>query len=126
MGFKHNIHIRNRHACKDIHVTMYNDYKWIQDYVFKTCHSEELWNMLHDIIAMNLLKVFNINIFEMINTFMNTRFIFKLTHSMYFIDPNDKVYTFMCPQKLKVVDSHHAWRFWSIFEQLFKANVYHV
>jgi hypothetical protein len=62
----------------------------------------------HDIIAMNLLKVFNINIYEMINTFMSTRLIFKLTHSMYFINPNDKVYTFMCPPKLKVVDGQHA------------------
>jgi hypothetical protein len=40
----------------------------------------------------------------MINTFMNIKFIFKLTHSMYFTYPNDKVYTFMCRQKLKVVD----------------------
>jgi hypothetical protein len=61
-----------------------------------------------DIIAMNLLRVFNINIYEMINTFMNTRLIFKLTHSMYFIDPNDKVYTLMRAQKLKVIDGHHA------------------
>jgi len=51
----------------------------------------------HDIIAMNLPKVSNINIYEMINTFINTRFIFKLTHSMFFIDPNDKVHTLMCP-----------------------------
>ncbi len=58
----------------------------------------------HNIIAMNLLKLFNINIYELINTFMNTKFIFKLTHFVYFIDPNDKVYTFMCPQKYKIVD----------------------
>jgi hypothetical protein len=62
----------------------------------------------HDIIAMNLLRVFNINIYEMINKFMNTRLIFKLTHFMYFIDTNDKVYTLMCTQKLKVVNDHHA------------------
>jgi hypothetical protein len=90
MGFRYNVHIRNGHACKDMWVTIYSDYKWIQNYKFKTCHNEELWNMLpNDIIVMNFLRIFNINIYEMINTFMNTRLIFKLTHSMYFIDPND-------------------------------------
>jgi len=98
MSIRQNIHIRNGHGCKDMRVTIYSDYKWIQDYMFQTCHSEELWNMFpHDIIAMNLPKVSNINIYEMINTFINTRFIFKLTHSMFFIDPNDKVHTLMCP-----------------------------
>jgi hypothetical protein len=56
-------------------------------------HNEELWSMFTiDRVSMNLPKVFNKNIYEMIDSFMKTKPIFQPPHFRDFMDLNDAVY----------------------------------
>ncbi len=44
-------------------------------------------------VALNLVQLFNKNIFEMVNAFVNTQLKFQPSHFKDFIDTNDNVYT---------------------------------
>jgi hypothetical protein len=56
-------------------------------------HNEEFWNLSPlERLELNLLRMFNKNIYEMIDAFMNTRPIFKPSHSKDIMGANDNVY----------------------------------
>jgi hypothetical protein len=68
--------------------TIYSNYKKIRDYIVGTGHNEELWSMFTiNRVSMNLPKVFNKNIYEMIDSFMKTTM-----HLKDFKDLNNAVY----------------------------------
>jgi hypothetical protein len=57
-------------------------------------HNEEFWNSSPlERLALNLLRMFNKDIYEMIDAFMNTEAIFKTSHSRDFMGANDNVYS---------------------------------
>ncbi len=66
MASSHSAYVRNRLACNEnLWTTLYNDYKRIWNYMVKTRHDEELWNISTiDKVTMNLPKMFNMNIYE--------------------------------------------------------------
>lgn len=62
-------------------------YKWIQDYIVGMGHNEFFWNMsIVDKVSMNLLRMFNKSIYEMIDTVMKIRSIFQPPHFRGFMD----------------------------------------
>jgi hypothetical protein len=55
-------------------------------------HNEKLWNMsIIDKVAMNLLRMFNINIYKTIDTFMKIRPLFQPPHSKDFMNLTNDV-----------------------------------
>ncbi len=71
MGFGLNTHIKNGFVYKEKWATIYDDCKQIWNYMVVTSHNEWFWNMISiDIIIMNLFRLFNKNIYKMIDTFM--------------------------------------------------------
>ncbi len=94
MGFGHNTLIRNVPTYKEKWATIYGVYKRIWDHTGVMCQNEDFWNMCAtNILASNLLKLFNKSIFKMIDSFMNRRPIFESPHSHYVMDPIDNIYT---------------------------------
>ncbi len=60
----------------------------------RTSRNEKFKEMyLFNKVALNLVQLFNKNIFEMVNSFVNTQLKFQPSHFKGFIDTNDNVYT---------------------------------
>jgi hypothetical protein len=90
VGFGQNTHMSNGPACKKKWITIYGNYKNIQDYMVGIGHSQDHWNIIPlDKITLNLPRMFNKVIYEMINAFMSNKPIFEPTHSWDFMDPHD-------------------------------------
>ncbi len=104
MASSHSAHVKNGPACKEKWTTLYIDYKWIQDYIVRMGHNEFFWNIsIVDKVSMNLLKMFNKSIYEMIDTFMKTRSIFQLPHFRGFMDPIDAMYNPLLHEEIEFV-----------------------
>jgi len=68
MGFGHNTPIRDVLTYKEKWATIYGVYKRIWDHTGVMCQNEDFWNMCAaNILASNLLKLFNKSIFKMID-----------------------------------------------------------
>jgi hypothetical protein len=93
MASSYNAHVKNRPTCKEKWTTLYIDYKWIQNYIVGMGHNDFFWNMSStDKVSMNLFRMSNRSIYEMIDAFMKTRPIFQQLHSKDFMDPTNVVY----------------------------------
>jgi len=93
MASSYSAHVKNRPTCKEKWTTLYIDYKWIQNYIVGMGHNDFFWNMsITDKVSMNLFRMSNRSIYEMIDAFMKTRPIFQQLHSRDFMDLIDVVY----------------------------------
>ncbi len=93
MASNHSAHVENGPTCEEKWTTLYIDYKWIQDYIVGMGHNEFFQNMsIPDKVSMNLFRMFNKSIYEMIDAFMKTRPIFQPPHFRDFMDPIDAMY----------------------------------
>ncbi len=64
-------------------------YTWLEQVIMKISKRCIFFNK----VALNLVQLFNKNIFEMVNAFVNTQLKFQPSHFKSFIDINDNVYT---------------------------------
>jgi hypothetical protein len=93
MAFNYSAHVKNKPACKEKWATLYIDYKWIRDYIVGMGHNDFFGNMsIVNKISMNLLRMSNRNIYEMIDAFMKIRPIFQQPHSRDFMDLTNAMY----------------------------------
>jgi hypothetical protein len=72
-AIRHSFFWCNNATCKDRWCSVYGRYNKIFDYMSRTRHATEYWDLMaQEKIVFNLLRHFNCQVYEMVDMFMGT------------------------------------------------------